>query len=176
MTTYLQCIPNLFLWHRPSHSEDLKKALEPYNLAHFTPSSSNNPLLNAVIYLADHSAPQLEEVVKNKLTQAATEQRKTALRELGTYAHRSHHSRMLEVCKRIVDLNLLKTTFAVANVPELAALEAAYTPKPARLFEVISNPLLHTWRQHRHYLGKLLNLLVAVPMGTLTTTTTRERT
>lgn len=169
---YLQWIPNFLFWSLPSQGEQLKSALDSYTLPNSTQSPSNNLLHKAVVYLADHSDSKLEAVVKKKLTEAEPEQRKIALRELGTSAHQSENNRMLKVCKRIVDLNLLKTTFGVPNVPELAALEATYTPKPARLIEVISNPLLHKWKRHRHYLGKLLNLVVAVPMGTLTTTTT----
>jgi ATP-dependent Clp protease ATP-binding subunit ClpA len=160
------------LWLKSSSAEPLRKNLESFDMKRLAQPQSDSPFHKAVTYLSEHSNSKLEQAVKNKFVQVAPEIRKAALNTMGALLNESNHARMLKVCRKILDLKQLQETFGVENVAKLAEDESKYTPPSARLIEVISNPALQFWKKHRHYLGKILNLIVTVPIGSLTTTAT----
>lgn len=160
------------LWLKSSPAEPLRKELESFDMQVFANPPSDTPLHKAVAYLSKHSNSKLEQAVKDKFDTASPEIRKTALNAIGAVLDDANHARMLKVCKKIMDLKQLKATFGVKDAAELAELESHYTPNSARLIEVISSPVWNFWKKHRHYLGKTLNFIVTVPMGSLTTTAT----
>jgi hypothetical protein len=75
---------------------------------------------------------------------------------------------MLEVCKRIISLNQLKSGLNIEDAMAIAERESSITPAPTRTIEVISDTAIQNWHQYSGIFGKIIHWIQTMIVGTFT--------
>lgn len=153
---------------------ELKENLNQFSLSeyHKKPTSSKAlPLPRAVAYLADNSDPQIEKIVKEKLSQASPEKLKLALSHLVSFSIHTDRPKMLDVCQRVLELDAIKKTFPIEEdiQPVVQGLDRHIINKgnqtqfsDTRYSWKFPFPGFRNLRYFRHYLVTLVGLAYGI--------------
>jgi hypothetical protein len=96
--------------------EELKKKLNAFSFTVFDQKYDRKtvtPLHQAVAYTANYSDPVIEKIITKKFQAATPQQRSDALAHLTYFSFDYPNKNMIDVCQRVMDLDLLKETYRV---------------------------------------------------------------
>ncbi len=130
--------------------------------------NNQNPLTNetlqkVVAYLADHSNAGLEQALKEKLAKTDPSDTLSMVKSISMLSLQQDRLKMLEVCKRIVSLDQLKTGLKIDDPMAIAKRESSIIP----LFTVkkISDTAIQNWLKYSSIFGKVIHWTKAMIMA-----------
>jgi hypothetical protein len=152
-----------YLPHFTAHSTPLLKTLNKEG-----PLSSDT-LQKVVEYLANRSDARLEQALKERLVQIPPAEALSLVKSVCEFSLLNGHLKMLEVCKKIVSLDLLLKGLKIDDAGAIAKKESSIIPKPIRSIKKISDTTIHHWRKYSSFFGKIVNWAQTVTIGTCIT-------
>ncbi len=176
MSTNSTSIQASFIWESTSYYQYFKQrlGLAPLTSDLLLKELESNPnsqstLCRVVAFLTHRSHFGLEQALKDKIAEKPTSQMITDLQSVAKFSLETGRLKMIEVCKRIVALDQLKSGSNVANVQAIAKIEAQFISQPPRIIEKISDSVWEYWYRYSSIFGKIIHCLDTVAVGTLTT-------
>lgn len=108
----------------------------------------------AVAYLADHSDAELEKALKEKINVTEPATTVAFIKSICTSSLQENRLKMIEICKRIVSLDQLKSGLGIYNPMEIAQRESLIIPK--RKIEKIADTAVQNWDKYSKIFGKII--------------------
>ncbi len=138
-------------------------------------SLCDSTLLKVVTFLADHPHTKLEQVLKEKLAKTTPSQTLVKVKSVCIKGLRENRLKMLEVCKRILSLDQLKSAFNCFDPTTTAQRESSIIPAPTRTIKKISDTAIQNWHKYSSIFGKTIHwaqtMLVGIIMALVTALT-----
>jgi len=129
-------------------------------------SLSYPTLLKVVAYLADHPHALLEQTLKDKLSKETSSTTLLNIQSVSMFSLLHGRLKMLDVCKRVVSLEQLKTGLNIDDVKDIAEKESRIIPKPIRKIEKLSEMIARHWQKCTYIFGKVINVFFHIITGT----------
>jgi len=120
-------------------------------------SLSDSTLLKIVAFLADHPHTKLEQTLKEKLAKTPPSETLAKVKTVCRAGLLKNHLQMVEVCKRIVSLDQLKSAFNCFDPMATAQRESSIIPARVRTTKKISDTAIQNWHKYSNIFGKAIH-------------------